>query len=162
MDEGFEVLTLMQTGKGRIIPMVLLDQPDGAYWETWMKFVREDMFNLGYVSADDFSLFKLCHSLPEAVDEILQFYKNYQSMRWVGDQLVLRILNKLSDEAVAELNHKFADMVREGDIVQGRALVEEGNEPEISEMPRLVLKPHRRDFGRFRQLIDSINAASIA
>ena len=62
MDEGFEVLTLMQTGKARIIPMVLLDQPDGTYWETWMKFVRDDMFNLGYVSAEDFSLFKLCHT----------------------------------------------------------------------------------------------------
>src|SRR5206468_5558011 len=63
MDEGFEVLTLMQTGKGRIIPMVLLDAPEGSYWETWMKFVRDDMFKLGYLSPEDFSLFKLCHSV---------------------------------------------------------------------------------------------------
>ncbi len=161
MDEGFEVLTLMQTGKGRIIPMVLLDQPNGTYWETWMKFVREDMFNLGYVSSEDFSLFKLCHSVPEAVNEVLQFYKNYHSVRWVGDQLVLRILHRLSDNAVAELNHKFADMVRDGKIEQGGALSQEKNEPEILELPRLVLKPHRRDFGRFRQLIDAINAASV-
>jgi uncharacterized protein (TIGR00730 family) len=162
MDEGFEVLTLMQTGKGRIIPMVLLDEPNGTYWETWMKFVREDMFNLGYVSPEDFSLFKLCHSLPDAVNEILQFYKNYHSVRWVGDQLVLRINTRLSDEAVADLNDKFADIVRAGRIVQGRALPPEKNEPEIAELPRLVLKPHRRDFGRFRQLIDAINLASVA
>src|SRR5205814_304850 len=82
MDEGFEVLTLMQTGKARIIPMVLLDMPKGKYWETWMKFVRDDMFKLGYLSPDDFSLFKLCHSVSEAVDEIVQFYKNYHSVRW--------------------------------------------------------------------------------
>jgi uncharacterized protein (TIGR00730 family) len=159
MDEGFEVLTLMQTGKARIIPMVLLDQPDGSYWETWMKFVRDDMFNLGYVSAEDFSLFKLCHNVEEAINEVVQFYKNYHSVRWVGDQLVIRMLKPLNEKAIAGLNEKFGDMVREGQIGQSRALAQEKNEPEIWELPRLVLKPHRRDFGRFRQLIDAINAA---
>ncbi len=161
MDEGFEVLTLMQTGKARIIPMVLLDQPDGTYWETWMKFVRDDMFNLGYVSSEDFSLFKLCHSVEQAVEEVVQFYKIYHSARWVGDQLVMRINRRLSDQAVAQLNEKFADIVREGEIVQSRALSQEKNEPEIWELPRLVLKPHRRDFGRFRILIDAVNLASV-
>src|SRR4029077_20281168 len=107
MDEGFEVLTLMQTGKARIIPIVLLDMPDGKYWETWMKFVRDDMFKLGYLSQDDFSLFKLCHSVADAVSEIMQFYKNYDSMRWVGDQLVIRICKKLSEKAIVDLNEKF-------------------------------------------------------
>jgi uncharacterized protein (TIGR00730 family) len=160
MDEGFEVLTLMQTGKGRIIPMVLLDMPNGSYWETWMKFVRDDMFNLGYLSSEDFSLFKLCHSVPEAVQEIVTFYKNYHSVRWVGDQLAIRMMQRLPDAAVADLNKKFADMVRAGEIVQGSALPPEKNEPEIADLPRLILKPHRRDFGRFRQLIDAINAAA--
>lgn len=161
MDEGFEVLTLMQTGKGRIIPMVLLDMPDGRYWETWMKFVRDDMFKLGYLSPEDFSLFKLCHSVEEATNEIVQFYKNYQSVRWVGDQLAIRICRKLTDSALADLNKNFGDMVREGDIVQGSALPPEKNEPEILDLPRLILSPHRRDFGRFRQLIDAINASSV-
>jgi uncharacterized protein (TIGR00730 family) len=161
MDEGFEVLTLMQTGKARIIPMVLLDKPKGTYWETWMKFVMDDMFNLGYLSPEDFSLFKLCHTVPDAVDEILKFYKNYQSVRWVGDRLVLRIAQGLSDSALADLNDKFGDIVREGKIIQGSALPQEKNEPEIAALPRLILKPHRRDFGRFRQLIDAINASSL-
>ncbi len=161
MDEGFEVLTLMQTGKARIIPMVLLDTPKGTYWETWMKFVRDDMFNLGYVSTEDFSLFKLCHTVTEAVNEIAQFYKNYHSVRWVGEQLLLRLCRRLSDEAVAELNEKFADIVRKGRIVQSSALPDERNEPEIWKLPRLILTPHRRDFGRLRQLIDAINLASI-
>ena len=161
MDEGFEVLTLMQTGKGRIIPMVLLDQPGGTYWETWMKFVRDDMFKLGYVSEEDFSLFKLCHTVPEAVNQIVQFYKIYHSVRWVGDQFVIRLTKRLSDKSVAELNEKFADIVREGKIVQGPALPPEKNEPEIWNLPRLILMPHRRDFGRFRQLIDQINLSSV-
>ena len=161
MDEGFEVLTLMQTGKTRIIPMVLLDMPNGSYWETWMKFVRDDMFNLGYLSSEDFSLFKLCHNVSEAINEVLKFYKNYHSIRWVGDQLVMRIMQNLSAAAVVDLNKKFADIVREGEIVQGGALPQEKNEPEIASLPRLVLKPHRRDFGRFRQLIDAINESSV-
>jgi len=160
MDEGFEVLTLMQTGKARIIPMVLLDVPNGRYWETWMKFVRDDMFKLGYVSSEDFSLFKLCHSVADAVNEIAKFYKNYHSVRWVGDQLVFRICRKLSAKAIVDLNRKFADLVREGEIVQAKALPAEMNEPEIWSLPRLVLTPHRCDFGRFRELIDAINLAA--
>ena len=162
MDEGFEVLTLMQTGKARIIPMVLLDTPDGTYWETWMKFVCEDMFNLGYVSEEDFSLFKLCHTVAEAVNEITQFYANYHSMRWVGDRLVFRICRRLSGKAIVDLNKNFTDIAREGDIVAGNALPEEKNEPEIWNLPRLILTPYRRDFGRFRQFIDAINAAGPA
>ncbi len=157
MDEGFEVLTLMQTGKARIIPMVLLDEPKGRYWETWMKFVRDAMSGLGYISPEDFSLFKLCHTVEDAINEIVVFYKVYHSVRWVGDNLVIRILQPLRPEAIEKLNQKFGDMLREGKIVQGGPLPQEKNEPEIWELPRLVLKPHRRDFGRFRQLIDEIN-----
>src|SRR5881275_1898635 len=86
MDETFEVLTLMQTGKSRIIPVVLLDRPGGIYWETWMKFLTEHLFKLGLVSSEDFSFFKIARDVDEAVREILQFYKIYHSARWVGEQ----------------------------------------------------------------------------
>ncbi len=157
MDEGFEVLTLMQTGKARIIPMVLLDEPGGRYWETWMTFVREAMSGLGYISPEDFSFFKYCHSVEEAVQEITQFYTVYHSVRWVGDTFVIRICRPLKPDALKALNEKFADMLRGGEIAQGGPLPQEKNEPEIWELPRLVLKPHRRDFGRYRELIDAIN-----
>ncbi|MFN2508498.1 MAG: TIGR00730 family Rossman fold protein [Chthoniobacterales bacterium] len=159
LDEGFEVLTLMQTGKARIIPLVLMDRPGGTYWETWMKFLTEHLFKLGFIGPEDFFLFKIVHSAREAVQEIAQFYKVYQSARWVGDQLVIRIGRRLTPEAVMELNRKFADLVRSGEIVQGTALRQEKNEPAIWDLPRLILAPHRRSFGRFRQLIDSINLA---
>ena len=162
MDEGFEVLTLMQTGKARIIPLVLVDVPGGKYWETWMKFVRDDMFNLGYLSQEDFSLFKTVHSVKAAVSEIVDFYKLYHSARWVGDQLVLRICRPISKGAVVKLNKNFADILREGEIVQGSALRPEKNEPEIWNLPRIILTPHRNNFGRFRDLIDAINASSVA
>jgi uncharacterized protein (TIGR00730 family) len=160
MDETFEVLTLMQTGKARVLPVVLLDKPDGNYWETWMRFLTEHLFKLGFVSAEDFYLFKIVHSVDEAVAEILQFYKVYHSARWVGEQLAIRICQALSPEAIVDLNGKFADLVRTGAIVQTGALRQEKNEPEIWNLPRLVLTPHRRAFGRFRQLIDAINLSA--
>jgi NAD(P)H-hydrate repair Nnr-like enzyme with NAD(P)H-hydrate dehydratase domain len=95
------------------------------------------------------------------VNEIVQFYKNYHSARWVGHKLVFRICRRLSDKAMVQLNDKFADIVREDEIVQGSALRQEQNEPEILNLPRLILTPHRRDFGRFRQLIDAINTSPI-
>jgi Predicted Rossmann fold nucleotide-binding protein len=162
MDEGFEVLTLMQTGKARIIPVVLLDRPGGSYWETWMKFLTEHLFKFGYIGPEDFHLFKIVPNVTEAVREIVHFYSVYQSSRWVGRELVIRVARKLSEKAVAALNENFADVLQAGAIVQGTALRPEKNEPEIWDLPRLILTPHRRSFGRFRQLIDAINASDPA
>src|SRR6266404_13776 len=161
MDETFEIITLMQTGKARIIPIVLLDRPGGTYWETWMRFLTEHLLKLGLVSSEDFSFFKIAHDVDAAVREILQFYKIYHSGRWVREQLVLRICQPLSKSAIADLNKNFADLIREGAIVQGSALRQEKNEPEIWNLPRLILTPYRNNFGRLRQLIDAINLASV-
>jgi uncharacterized protein (TIGR00730 family) len=161
LDETFEVLTLMQTGKARVIPVVLLDRPDGNYWETWMKFLTEHLFKLGFVSPEDFYFFKIVHSIKEATAEISQFYTVYHSARWVGEELVIRICHRLSNKAIVDLNEKFVDIVRTGEIVQGGALSQEKNEREIWDLPRLILTPYRRSFGRFRQLIDAINSSSL-
>ncbi len=161
MDEGFEVLTLMQTGKARIIPVVMVDSSHGTYWEEWLKFLTEHMSKLGFVSPEDFHLFKIVHSAEEAVAEIVGFYKVYQSARWVGDQLVIRLLRPLREAAVAELNSKFADIIKSGEIVQGHALRQEKNEPAIWDLPRLIVTPHRRSFARFRELIDAINSSEL-
>jgi uncharacterized protein (TIGR00730 family) len=158
-DEAFEVLTLMQTAKTRIIPLVLLDRPGGSYWETWMKFLTEHLLKLGYISEDDFAFFKIAHNADAAIHEIVQFYKVYHSARWVGQEFVIRVTRRLSPDSIADLNKQFSDITRTGEIVQGTALWQEKNEPEIWELPRIVLTPHRRSFGRFRQLIDAINAA---
>ena len=159
MDEGFEVLTLIQTGKSRVIPVVMVDAEGGTYWETWMKFLTEHLFKFGFIGEEDFKIFKLVHSAEEAVQEILQFYKLYHSARWVGDNLVIRLVRRLTSEAVADLNAQFRDIVRKGEIVQGTALKQEKNEPEIWDLPRLIMNPYRRSFGRFRELIDAINRA---
>jgi uncharacterized protein (TIGR00730 family) len=162
LDETFEVLTLMQTGKSRVIPVVLLDRPQGSYWETWMKFLAGHMLKLGFISREDFSFFRITHNVREAIAEILQFYKIYHSARWVGQRLIIRISHRLSKKAIVDLNEKFADIVRSGEIVQGTALRQEKNEPEIWDLPRLIFTADRNRFGRLRQLIDTLNASSLA
>jgi uncharacterized protein (TIGR00730 family) len=159
MDEGFEVLTLMQTGKGRIIPVVMVDRPGGSYWKTWFAFLGEYLLKVGLVSEGDFDLFKMTDSVDEAITEIVQFYRNYHSYRWVGSRIVFRLKKKITEAAVVRLNTEFADLIADGQIAQGGPLPEEKNEPEIAELPRLVLAPYRRNFGRFRKLIDAINLA---
>ena len=161
MDEAFEVLTLMQTGKARVIPVVLLDRPGGTYWQTWMRFLTQHLLKLGLISADDFHLFKIADNVDEAVDEIVRFYSTYNSVRWVGEHLVIRICHRLTPKAVAGLNQKFSELARKGEIVQRAAFSQEKNEPEVWDLPRIALIPHRRDFGRFRELIDAINSAEL-
>lgn len=157
MDEGFEVLTLMQTGKARIIPVVLVDKPDGTYWKTWYAFLAEYLLKLGLVSQGDLDLFRICANAAEAIAEIEQFYRIYQSYRWVGTKLVVRLQRELSPAAVRKLSQDFASILVEGEIVQTGALPEEKNEPDLLAMPRLVLTPDRRNFGVLRLLIDAIN-----
>src|SRR4026209_723464 len=110
LDESFEVLTLMQTGKARIIPVVMLDKADGDYWETWLTFMTEHLYKIGFVSEEDFHLFKIFHDVKAAVDEITGFYRVYHSARWVGQKLVIRLLRPLTSAAVAQLNDEFSDL----------------------------------------------------
>jgi uncharacterized protein (TIGR00730 family) len=159
LDEAFEVLTLMQTGKARIVPVVLLDHPHGKYWETWMEFLTERLLKFGFISAEDFAFFKIKHSAHEAAAEITQFYKVFHSARWLGERFVIRLNRSLSTITIVDLNKQFADIVRTGQIVQRAALAKETNEPETRHLPRLIFTPFRTRFGRFRQLIDAINSS---
>jgi uncharacterized protein (TIGR00730 family) len=157
MGEGFEVLTLMQTGKARIIPVVLVDKPDGTYWKTWFAFLAEYLLKLGLISEEDFSLFKICENVEEAVAEVTQFYRVFHSYRWVGKTLVFRLRTRVTEKSLKNLNDQFPDLCLGCDIVQRDALMEEHNEPDIIHLPRLVMVPHRKNFGRLRKVIDAIN-----
>jgi uncharacterized protein (TIGR00730 family) len=161
LDEGFEVLTLMQTGKARIIPLVLVDQPGGRYWETWFGFLHDYLLKQGLISENDFDFFKITHDVDVAVEEIMKFYKNFQSYRWVGSKMVLRVKQRITEESLAHLNREFHDLLQAGSIVQSEALPEEHNEPDIANLPRIVLTPYRTNFGRLRKLIDAVNDAEV-
>lgn len=156
-DEGFEALTLMQTGKSQIVPVVLLDKPNGHYWETWRRFIQNDLLGAGLVSQSDFHLFKVVQDVEEAIAEVLKFYRVFHSYRWVRERMVIRVNKRLTPAALDALNEKFDVLLAADRIVQTEALPEEHEETKIASLPRLVLVPHKRDFGMIRLLLDGIN-----
>ncbi|MCK9587940.1 MAG: TIGR00730 family Rossman fold protein [Terrimicrobiaceae bacterium] len=158
-DEGCEILTLMQTGKMPIVPVIMLDRQNGHYWETWRRFIVNDLLAHGLVSPTDFHLFHITHDPDEAVDIITGFYKNFQSYRWVREKMVIRIERQLTPEAIGDLNERFDSMLAADRIVQTTPLPEERDEHQLARLPRIVLTPDKHDFGSIRLLLDAINKA---
>src|SRR5580692_12414975 len=116
LDEGYEAITLMQTGKAQLMPLVLVEKPGGTYWKTWDIHVREELLRNKLISPDDLSLYRITDSTEEAVKIIRRFYRNYQSSRFVRDLLVIRLKNSPADTAIAAMNEDFADIIIEGKI----------------------------------------------
>lgn len=159
-DEGFETLTLLQTGKTKPVPLVFLDRPGGTYWKTWSQYVADHMLRRGMIDPADLSLFMVTDNIETAVREITGFYRVYHSMRYVRDRLVLRLSTPLLPAQLAVLADEFQDIFTESGLQQRGALSAESEEPEIAHLPRLVLHFDRHHFGRLRQLLDAINRAS--
>jgi uncharacterized protein (TIGR00730 family) len=156
-DEAFEALTLVQTGKSHIFPVVLVDEPGGTYWKAWLRFVDEELLGRGYISPADRSLLHVTDSVEDAVEEVTRFYRVYHSMRYVRGLLVIRLRSRLSDDVLEEINRRFADILAGGSFEQQGALPEEANEPSLAELPRLTFRFRRQAIGRLRQLIDFLN-----
>ncbi|HJZ90118.1 MAG TPA: LOG family protein [Gemmataceae bacterium] len=157
LDEGFEVLTLIQTGKSHIFPVVLVDQPGGTYWHQWSEFIETQLKGNGLISPPDTSLYRITHSVDEAVAEVTGFYRVYHSMRYVRKDLVVRLNRPISDRTLDRLNSEFKDIIWEGEIERVDADPLEANEPELAHLPRLRFRFDRHGHSRFRQMIDLIN-----
>jgi len=157
LDEAFELLTLLQTGKGNPLPVIMLEAPGGTFWPNFEKFVKSEMLERGLISAEDSALYRICKNSEEAVAEIDNFYKNYHSIRFVADRLVLRMRREIPDDALAVLNSKFSDIVPAGAIEKSKPLAEEANENDLLNLPRLVFKFNKRAYARLRMLINEIN-----
>ena len=161
LDEGLEVLTLLQTGKRDMCPVVFLDAPGGSFWRDWHEYTLKHLLGGGMISPEDTALYKLTDSVPAAVAEILQFYRVYHSMRYVKQSLVLRLKQPITGELLEELNYHFADVLSGGAIELSAALKDERDEPQLAELPRLSFRFNRRSLGRLRMMIDAINRGSV-
>jgi uncharacterized protein (TIGR00730 family) len=157
MDEAFETLTLMQTGKAYLAPVILLDEPNGNFWERWLHFIEEELLADGYISPRDLKLVRICHDPHEAVDEICRFYATYHSMRWVGSRLVLRLQRELAEDELAELNQEFPDILAGGEITHVPASPSEIEDDDVVELPRIAFRFDRASYARLRELIDRLN-----
>ena len=157
LDEGFEVLTLVQTGKSHIFPIVMVDVPGNDYWQHFLRFTKDVLLARKLISPYDLSLFKVTTSVDEAVNEILNFYRIYHSMRYVRGDLVLRIKQRLREATLQRIQAEFADIIKSGTFQQTDALPEESGDAHVSSLPRLRFRFDRHKLGRLRQLIDVIN-----
>lgn len=157
MDETFELLTLVQTGKSDLHPIVMLESNGTGYWQTFNDFVKRDLLGNGLIAEPDLSIYKVTNDVEEAAHEICHFYANYQSQRYVDGRLVLR-LNQAPDAAQLEdLNEKFSDIVASGSIeVIGPTDAEKADQDSL-DLERIALRFNRRSFGRLRQLVDVLN-----
>ena len=157
LDEGYEALTLMQTGKSQIMPLVLVDRPGGTYWKTWDKHVREHLLRDQLISEDDLNLYRITDSTTEAVKLITRFYRNYHSSRWVKDLYVMRLQHAPSPTAIQALNEDFSDLIVGEPIRVIKPTPEETEDDDNLELPRIAFGFNRRDYGRLRQMIDTLN-----
>lgn len=158
LDEMFELLTLSQTGKGNPVPIVVLDLPNDPFWGELDSFIKETLLPRKLVSEQDLALYRICSSVDEAVSEIDKFYSVYNSMRFVGKRLVLRLNRQISDVHLSKLNNDFSDICLNSSIERIPATKAEIDDKDLPDKPRLAFQFARRDFGRLRQLIDAINA----
>jgi uncharacterized protein (TIGR00730 family) len=157
-DEGFETLTLVQTGKTNPVPIVMIDSPGGSYWQHWRTYVERELLQAGMVSSEDMSLFTITDDVDHAIREVLDFYRRYHSARYLKDWLVMRLNSALPAEALTRLRETYRDITGGGQIEQhpGPMGGENGEHPE---KPRLAIKFDRKSVGRLRQLIRDINSA---
>lgn len=158
MDEVFETLTLIQTGKATIYPLVLLDSPGKTFWLNWLAFIRVELVDSGLISEDDLNLIHVTKNPAEAMEHIDQFYRIFHSYRFINDSIVIRLNAPLPQQWVEHLERDFSDLILPGGkMIQGDPLPEEANEPNLKQLPRLIFPIKRGNYGRLRLLIDRIN-----
>ena len=159
LDEGIETLTLVQTGKRNPVPILLVEEPDGTFWKKWIEFVEGTILPEGYISKSDPGLFERIDSNDDVVERINRFYSRYHSLRYVGDLLVIRLCSGISQQKLEDLRSRFSEVLRpHGEMHLSGPLQEEIDEPEVKDLPRLVLGFDRKNFSRLKALIDFINS----
>jgi len=148
----------MQTGKHTPMPLLLIDEPGGTYWQKWIQFFHDELLAEGYISKGDFELFERVDDVETAVQHIRKFYRRYHSIRYIDGLPVIRMQTPLPEGAIEELRKRFADMLRPGGTIRTTGPKPlEADEPELAELPRLVPDFNQRDFGRLRSFVGALN-----
>jgi uncharacterized protein (TIGR00730 family) len=156
-DELLESITLAQTGKTHLVPIILMDVPGGTYWSRWLEFLRDDVMSRGYINEREMTFFRIHTNAEAAVKEITKFYRNFHSYRFVKHELVIRLNEPPSPALIERLNREFADIVI-GEVRQTEPLPDEANDANTLHLHRIAMRFNREDYARLRQMIDVINS----
>jgi uncharacterized protein (TIGR00730 family) len=160
LDETMEILTLIQTGKNPPIPLVMIDDSDGdGYWDDWLDFLKDSLFRRGLISGDDFGLFSITRDPVEAVQIIDDFYRNYHSLRFVKNKLIIRLNKPLDSDHLHILTNEFSEiLIPGGKMSLCSHLAEENDQPDLKHLPRLAVEFNRRSYGLLKSFIRRINS----
>ena len=159
LDESFELLTLMQTGRTPVVPVVLLAEPGSTYWSAWLEFVEHELGRRGLISEDDLCLVTSVSTVADAVEEIRSFYSSYHSMRFVGRKLVMRLQREIPDAELRELDREFGDILTAGTFERAEPSPSEITDDDALDRPRIAFQFDRSSYARLRRLIDRLNQA---
>ncbi|MCP4873259.1 MAG: TIGR00730 family Rossman fold protein [Proteobacteria bacterium] len=158
-DEGFETLTLVQTGKSEPRPIVMVEPPGSTYWKDWDAYVKTSLLDRGLISEKDLNLYTIVETSEEAIAHVTHFYRNFHSIRYIDGRLVIRVKVEPSKFLVDALNDRFKDVLKSGEIERCEVHPYEADEPDVSELHRLRLHFDQKNLGRLRQMIDLLNDA---
>ena len=156
-DEGFEMLTLVQTGKSRPRPIVLMEPKGSTYWEAWKRYVTDHLLKNGFIKTEDLNLFRIVKTVDEAIKYIDNFYKVYHSIRYVSGLTVIRLNKGISNKTLALINKEFKDILISGEIRRSPPTDKEIQEGECISLPRIVMNFNMHDYGRLCEMIHLIN-----
>ena len=160
LDEAFELLTLIQTGKSDIHPIVMVEAEGTGYWAAWEVLCNE-LVEQRMISAADLNLYVITTDVNAAVGEIVQFYRVYHSQRFVDGLLVLRLRTPVPGDLLVDLTEEFADIIRSGVIEVIPPTQEEVETDDFVDLPRVAFDFNRHGYGRLRALIDRLNDAVV-
>ncbi len=155
MDEGFELMTLMQTGKSTIVPVVLCESGSKPYWRIWDRFVQGTLVERRLIDREDTAFYRIVDSAEDAVREVTDFYRVFHSYRIVGDDLVFRLTRPLTDDNIKDIQQRFEDLLK-GPLDQSPGPLPQ-EQSELPALPRLIVPFNRSSYARLRRLIDYIN-----
>ncbi len=156
-DEGFEMLTLIQTGKSKPRPIILMEPEGSTYWSAWKHFVTSQFIKNGFANKEDLNLFRIVRSVDDAIKYIEDFYRIYHSIRYISGLTVLRLNRKLSGKTLEFLNREFKDILTGGEIRLSPPIREEIQKGEYLDLPRLVMNFNLHNYGRLFEMIRAIN-----
>ena len=161
LDEGLEVLTLLQTGKRDMVPVVFLDEPGGDYWREFAAIRRAAAAGQGHDRPRGSLALQADRQRrrgggrdPRLLPRLPQHALRPQPARPAAQRAARRCVSRRDQTA-------FADILARGSFVASAALPEEKDEPDLAHLPRLVFQFNRYALGRLRMLIDAINRGSV-